>query len=118
MKAARRQKTQQSGPDSSGVGSPDLLTELPNRRRFTEHLNQAVAKGHCMPFGLIVETRGIWQKLATLNCDAAQGYLMCPPRPAAALNDWLVHVPWRIGKISTKKKRATPRLGQTRTTVK
>jgi len=51
-----------------------------------------------------VENRVIWQKLASLNCDAAQGYLMCLPRPAADLDDWLVHVPWRIGKISTKKK--------------
>jgi len=55
MKAARRQKNLSKAelivPEWA---HHDLLTELPNRRRFTEHLDQAVAKWHLIPFGLIV----------------------------------------------------------------
>src|SRR6266511_3171765 len=55
MKAAQRQKNHSKVelivPEWA---HHDLLTEPPNRRRFTEHLYQAVAKGHRMPFGLIV----------------------------------------------------------------
>jgi EAL domain-containing protein (putative c-di-GMP-specific phosphodiesterase class I) len=49
-----------------------------------------------------VETQKIWQKLVSLDCDAAQGYLMCPPRPAADLNDWFNNTSWTIGNMATR----------------
>jgi len=55
MKAAHRQKNHAKAElIVPQWAHHDLLTELPNRRRFTEHLHQAVAKGQRMPFGLIV----------------------------------------------------------------
>jgi EAL domain-containing protein (putative c-di-GMP-specific phosphodiesterase class I) len=32
-----------------------------------------------------VETRGIWERLAAMRCDVAQGYLLSPPVRAAEI---------------------------------
>jgi EAL domain-containing protein (putative c-di-GMP-specific phosphodiesterase class I) len=83
-----------------------FISQLTSHAHDAAIVRSIIDLGHRLSLEVIaegVETRGIWQKLATLNCDAAQGYLMCPPRPAADLDDWFVHAPWRIGKISTKK---------------
>jgi len=98
-----------------------FISQLTSHAPDAAIVRSIIDLGHRLGLEVIaegVETRGIWQKLASLNCDAAQGYLMCPPRPAADLDDWLVHAPWKIGNVSRKKKRATPRLGRARTTVK
>src|SRR3954447_5305849 len=43
---------------------------------------QVVAEG--------VETEAVWDQLAALGCDVAQGYYLTRPLPAADLTDWLV----------------------------
>lgn len=35
-----------------------------------------------------VETEAIWNRLATLGCDVAQGYLISMPMPAAEFLEW------------------------------
>jgi diguanylate cyclase (GGDEF)-like protein/PAS domain S-box-containing protein len=41
-----------------------------------------------------VETRETWNRLATLGCDQAQGFLMCKPVPAPALESWMMTPSW------------------------
>jgi diguanylate cyclase (GGDEF)-like protein len=36
-----------------------------------------------------VETAETWQRLSDLGCDAAQGYFLSRPHPAAVVTDWL-----------------------------
>jgi diguanylate cyclase (GGDEF)-like protein len=46
------------------------------------HLNlHVVAEG--------IETREVWDRLAELGCDTAQGYLLSPPLPPEELTTWL-----------------------------
>jgi len=52
---------------------------------------QVVAEG--------VETPYLWDRLAALGCDAAQGYHVSQPMPAEALNQWFVDSPWQVGLI-------------------
>jgi EAL domain-containing protein (putative c-di-GMP-specific phosphodiesterase class I) len=42
---------------------------------------QVVAEG--------VETEAVWDQLALLGCDVAQGYYLTRPLPAEALREWL-----------------------------
>jgi EAL domain-containing protein (putative c-di-GMP-specific phosphodiesterase class I) len=41
-----------------------------------------------------VENQEHWDQLASLGCDAAQGYYMGKPMPAADLNSWFKESPW------------------------
>jgi diguanylate cyclase (GGDEF)-like protein len=43
-----------------------------------------------------VETSYIWERLASLGCDAAQGYYMAKPMPAADLTQWFHDCPWQV----------------------
>lgn len=43
-----------------------------------------------------VENKEIWDRLAALNCDAAQGYYMSPPLSVDELSRWLVESPWGL----------------------
>jgi EAL domain-containing protein (putative c-di-GMP-specific phosphodiesterase class I) len=47
-----------------------------------------------------VETQYIWDRLASLGCDAAQGYHMSAPIPAAALTRWFHESSWQVTKIA------------------
>jgi diguanylate cyclase (GGDEF)-like protein/PAS domain S-box-containing protein len=47
-----------------------------------------------------VETQYIWDRLASLGCDAAQGYYMSAPIPAAALSRWFHESSWQVTKIA------------------
>jgi EAL domain-containing protein (putative c-di-GMP-specific phosphodiesterase class I) len=47
-----------------------------------------------------VETQYIWDRLASLGCDAAQGYYMSAPIPAAALTRWFHESSWQVTKIA------------------
>jgi EAL domain-containing protein (putative c-di-GMP-specific phosphodiesterase class I) len=49
---------------------------------------QVVAEG--------VETQETWDRLVELDCDAAQGFYMCKPLPAAELTGWLNRSPWAL----------------------
>ncbi len=52
---------------------------------------QVVAEG--------VETSYLWERLAALGCDAAQGYYVSQPMPADALNRWFVDAPWQVAMV-------------------
>jgi diguanylate cyclase (GGDEF)-like protein/PAS domain S-box-containing protein len=43
-----------------------------------------------------VETEKIWDRLFAFGCDAAQGYYMSKPLPAADLTRWLKESPWGL----------------------
>ena len=47
-----------------------------------------------------VETQYIWDRLGSLGCDAAQGYYMSVPMPAAALTRWFHESSWQVAKIA------------------
>ncbi len=36
-----------------------------------------------------VETQGVWDRLALLGCDLAQGHFLSPPVPVAVLDEWI-----------------------------
>ncbi len=36
-----------------------------------------------------VENQGVFDQLADLNCDAAQGYFIMRPAPATVTADWI-----------------------------
>jgi EAL domain-containing protein (putative c-di-GMP-specific phosphodiesterase class I) len=52
---------------------------------------QVVAEG--------VETPYIWDRLASLGCDAAQGYYISQPMSADALSRWFVDAPWQVAMV-------------------
>ncbi|WP_332673673.1 putative bifunctional diguanylate cyclase/phosphodiesterase [Aromatoleum sp.] len=41
-----------------------------------------------------VETEAVWQRLATLGCDTAQGYFISKPIPANAFGEWEQQSAW------------------------
>ena len=41
-----------------------------------------------------VETEAVWQRLASLGCDTAQGYFISKPIPADAFGEWEQHSAW------------------------
>ena len=43
-----------------------------------------------------VETAEAWEALRALGCDVAQGYYVCRPLPAEALQQWLRDAPWAV----------------------
>jgi diguanylate cyclase (GGDEF)-like protein len=51
-----------------------------------------------------VESPEIWNRLAKLGCNLAQGYYMSRPKPAEELDRWFAESPWGI-KTSGKKAR-------------
>ncbi len=46
-----------------------------------------------------VETSYLWERLAALGCDAAQGYYVSQPMPAEALSRWFVDSPWQVTMV-------------------
>ena len=59
-----------------------------------------------------VEKRSQLNFLARAGCDAAQGYLLCPPMPVAELERWLANrrkAPTRARPATSGSKRARPR---------
>ena len=54
---------------------------------------------HTMGMKVVAEgtaTREIWDALARLDCDEAQGYYISPPLPATAFRTWLERSPWQL----------------------
>jgi diguanylate cyclase len=63
--------------------------------------------GHNLGLDVIaegVESPEIWNRLAELGCDAAQGYYMSRPKPPEELDRWFADSPWGM-KNSPKKQR-------------
>lgn len=63
-------------------------------------VRQIVDLGHALGLKVVgegVEARAVWDKLAALNCDIAQGYHLSGPLPVAAITDWLAQ---RRGEIN------------------
>jgi EAL domain-containing protein (putative c-di-GMP-specific phosphodiesterase class I) len=50
-----------------------------------------------------VENEKVWNRLAALGCDAAQGFYMSRPLPAEEMADWLVTSPWGLRPSSLQK---------------
>jgi len=48
-----------------------------------------------------VENRAIWDRLAALGCNAAQGYYICRPIPADDLARWLHESPWGLKDVGS-----------------
>jgi EAL domain-containing protein (putative c-di-GMP-specific phosphodiesterase class I) len=46
-----------------------------------------------------VEDRASWDLLAKLGCDAAQGYYLSPPQPAAEMECWFRESPWATKRV-------------------
>ncbi len=47
-----------------------------------------------------VETQYVWDRLAALGCNSAQGYYMSAPMPATALTRWFHESSWQVTKIA------------------
>jgi diguanylate cyclase (GGDEF)-like protein len=45
-----------------------------------------------------VETQEMWDRLASLGCDVAQGFHMARPMAATDIGGWYLHSPWGRGK--------------------
>jgi diguanylate cyclase len=45
-----------------------------------------------------VETKAVYDKLAAMGCDEAQGYYMCKPLPTDELEHWLAESSWGLGR--------------------
>ncbi|MBI2312785.1 MAG: EAL domain-containing protein [Betaproteobacteria bacterium] len=48
-----------------------------------------------------VENREIWDRLAALGCDMAQGHYLTEPLPAEEFTEWQRRSPWRLGRYET-----------------
>jgi predicted signal transduction protein with EAL and GGDEF domain len=62
-------------------------------------VRSTIELGHNMGIQVVaegVENKEAYQRLAELGCDAAQGYYMGRPLPAAELSRWLDESPWGI----------------------
>src|SRR3954452_5235667 len=96
--------------DDFGTGYSSLayLKDLPVRelkidRKFVNNMTEdgddafivrsTIALGRNLGLQVVaegVETEAVWDQLALLGCDVAQGYYLTRPLPAADLTDWLV----------------------------
>ncbi len=50
-----------------------------------------------------VETQEMWDRLASLGCDVAQGFHMARPMSATDIGGWYLHSPWGAGKTPVKQ---------------
>ncbi|MEW6683614.1 MAG: EAL domain-containing protein [Nitrospirota bacterium] len=51
-----------------------------------------------------VETSYLWDRLASLGCDAVQGYYISQPMSADALSRWFVDSPWQVAVVPPASK--------------
>jgi diguanylate cyclase (GGDEF)-like protein len=107
----------------TGYSSLGLLKKLPVAgikidKSFVSHMtvdeNDAIIVrstidlGHNLGMKVIaegVESPDIWNRLAKLGCDVAQGYYMSRPKPAEELDRWFADSPWGIKDSRNKVKK-------------
>lgn len=61
-------------------------------------VQSTIELGHNLGLEIVaegVESEGVWQRLATLGCDTAQGYFISKPIPAAQFPEWEAQSRWR-----------------------
>jgi diguanylate cyclase (GGDEF)-like protein len=62
-------------------------------------VRSTIELGHNLGLSVVaegVEDRQTWQGLAALGCDDAQGFYMCRPLPAEALEKWIEESEWGL----------------------
>jgi predicted signal transduction protein with EAL and GGDEF domain len=77
----------------------------------TDHHDLAIVRsttalGHRLGMQVIaegVETKEVWKRLATLNCNIAQGFYMGRPISPADFDQWLENSPWKMIKTRAKR---------------
>ncbi|MDO9600302.1 MAG: EAL domain-containing protein [Azoarcus sp.] len=60
-------------------------------------VQSTIELGHNLGLEIVaegVESEGVWQRLATLDCDTAQGYFISMPLPAAQFPEWEAQSRW------------------------
>jgi EAL domain-containing protein (putative c-di-GMP-specific phosphodiesterase class I) len=85
-------------------------------RTFVSHMatndhDQAIVRsaidlGHRLAMQVIaegVETQEMWNRLASLGCDVAQGFHMARPMAATDIGGWYLHSPWGAGTTPVKQ---------------
>ncbi len=66
-------------------------------------LRSAIDLAHNLGLSVVaegVESREVWDCLAALGCDAAQGYYISPPVPPDQLTRWLKESPWVVARVA------------------
>lgn len=69
-------------------------------------VRSTIELGHRLGMQVIaegVETKEVWERLATLGCDIAQGFYMGRPMSPADLDQWLANSPWKMTKTRAKR---------------
>lgn len=69
-------------------------------------VRSTIELGHRLGMQVIaegVETKEVWDRLAILGCDIAQGFYMGRPMSAADLDHWLANSPWKMKKGRAKR---------------
>jgi EAL domain-containing protein (putative c-di-GMP-specific phosphodiesterase class I) len=77
----------------------------------TNHHDLAIVRstielGHRLSMQVIaegVETKEVWERLATMDCDIAQRFYMGQPMSPADLDQWLANSPWKMTKTRAKR---------------
>lgn len=60
-------------------------------------VHSTIELGHNLGLEIVaegVESEAMWERLATLGCDTAQGYFISMPIPAAEFPEWETRSPW------------------------
>jgi diguanylate cyclase (GGDEF)-like protein len=73
-------------------------------------VRSTIELGHNLGLSVVaegVEDRQTWQGLAALGCDDAQGYYMCRPLPADALEGWIRESEWGLREDSPLRQSAS-----------
>ncbi len=66
-------------------------------------VRSVIELGHILGLRVVaegVETKEMFDALAALHCDEAQGYLISKPRACGPLKSWLPTSPWKFGSVA------------------
>jgi len=74
-----------------------FIMDMAGRDQDVEIVRSIIELAHALGLRVTaegVETEGSLEKLTTLGCDSAQGFLMARPMPIDTLKTWLAESPW------------------------